>query len=182
MIRIRDQERVHGQPADGRTVMPAGRLTFVGTRWLWITKRWMRCGGATFAVPVASPQHNSTSRGAFPCQRGVYEDSHAIVALAAALCASSPASAAIQLVPVISTGIPNAVCVGHAETAPTASLIVDQSGLIRVLSAGQHDSDPSLLDIHTKVAFGGEQGLVGLAFHPQYLEQRPVLCLLHSSR
>ena len=24
------------------------------------------------------------------------------------------------------------------------------------------------LDIHTKVAFGGERGLLGLAFHPQY--------------
>ncbi len=45
--------------------------------------------------------------------------------------------------------------------------ILEQGGTIRVLQPGS--STPTLfLDIHTKVVAGGEQGLLGLAFHPLY--------------
>ena len=89
------------------------------------------------------------------------------IAALAVLCVSSPAFAAIQLVPVVSTGIPNAVFVGHAGDGSNRLFIVDQSGLIRVLQPGGSTATV-FLDIHTKVAFGGEQGLLGLAFHPLY--------------
>ena len=36
------------------------------------------------------------------------------------------------------------------------------------------------LDIHAKVVAGGERGLLGLAFHPRYAYQRPLLRLLHA--
>ena len=44
-------------------------------------------------------------------------------------------------------------------------------------------STPTIfLDIRTRIAAGGERGLLGLAFHPQYATQRPVLRLLHARR
>jgi glucose/arabinose dehydrogenase len=49
--------------------------------------------------------------------------------------------------------------------------IVERPGRIKVLSSS--DSSPSLfLDITGEVITGGEQGLLGLAFHPQYKDNR----------
>jgi cysteine-rich repeat protein len=45
--------------------------------------------------------------------------------------------------------------------------IVEQTGRIRVLKWGTLLPVP-FLDIHTKIASGGERGLLGLAFHPNY--------------
>jgi glucose/arabinose dehydrogenase len=47
--------------------------------------------------------------------------------------------------------------------------IVEQPGTIRIVSGGTLVSTP-FLDIHTKVDFGGEKGLLGLAFHPNYTQ------------
>jgi hypothetical protein len=46
--------------------------------------------------------------------------------------------------------------------------VVEQAGTIRIISAGALLPTP-FLDIHTKVNFDhAEQGLLGLAFHPNY--------------
>lgn len=45
--------------------------------------------------------------------------------------------------------------------------IVDQSGRIRIMSDGGMLDEP-FLDISREVSFGGEQGLLGLAFHPDF--------------
>ena len=47
--------------------------------------------------------------------------------------------------------------------------IIEQGGLIRVLKDGNLLPTP-FLDMTTKVSCCGEQGLLGLAFHPKYLE------------
>jgi glucose/arabinose dehydrogenase len=47
--------------------------------------------------------------------------------------------------------------------------IVEQGGLIRILIDGNILSTP-FLDLTTKVSCCGEQGLLGLAFHPKYTE------------
>ena len=47
--------------------------------------------------------------------------------------------------------------------------IIEQGGLIRVLKDGKLLSVP-FLDLSTKVSCCGEQGLLGLAFHPKYVE------------
>ena len=74
---------------------------------------------------------------------------------------------AIQLQPVVSTGLSSPVFVANAGDASNRLFIVEQGGTIRVLQPGS--STPTLfLDIHAKVVAGGEQGLLGLAFHPQY--------------
>ena len=56
-------------------------------------------------------------------------------------------------------------------TAPRADrsrvMVVEQHGVIRVVRAGHTLSRP-FLDIHSLVTAGGEQGLLGLAFAPDY--------------
>jgi len=93
------------------------------------------------------------------------------LAIASLFPVTSPAEAAIQLVPVASS-LSNPLFVGHAGDGTNRLFIVERGGTIRVLQPGS--SSPTLfLDIHTKVATaGGEQGLLGLAFHPNYAINR----------
>jgi hypothetical protein len=85
---------------------------------------------------------------------------------AAILTLSIPLLAAIQLVPVV-TGLSSPVFVGHAGDATNRLFIIEQAGIIKVLQPGS-SSPTTFLDIRNKILFGGEQGLLGLAFHPQY--------------
>jgi len=72
----------------------------------------------------------------------------------------------IQLTPVVS-GLTNPVFVGNAGDGLNRLFIVEQAGLIKVLQPGE--STPTVfLDIRAKILSGGERGLLGLAFHPQY--------------
>jgi len=86
---------------------------------------------------------------------------------AALVCWSGPLLADVQLVPVIPTGLSSPLFVGHAGDGSNRLFIVEQGGLIKVLQPGA--SSPTVfLDIRTRVVSGGERGLLGLAFHPQY--------------
>ena len=84
----------------------------------------------------------------------------------ALLCAPSPLLAQIQLTAVV-TGLSNPLFVGHAGDGSQRLFIVEQDGIIRVLHAG-HSTPTIFLDVRPKIATDGEQGLLGLAFHPQY--------------
>ena len=70
-------------------------------------------------------------------------------------------------------------------TAPPADrdrvIVVEQEGRIRVVRDGRVLDRP-FLDIRSRVTAGGEQGLLGLAFAPDYARERPLLRLLHRSR
>jgi glucose/sorbosone dehydrogenase/all-beta uncharacterized protein len=86
---------------------------------------------------------------------------------AAVLCFSVPLLAAIQLTPVVSSGLSSPLFVGHAGDGSNRLFIVERGGVIKVLQPGA--TTPTVfLDIHTRVVAGGEQGLLGLAFHPMY--------------
>src|SRR5438477_2661434 len=85
------------------------------------------------------------------------------------LLAAAPSFAAVQLTPVVS-GLTNPVFVTHAHDATGRLFIVEKAGRIKVLQPGS-TTPTVLLDIHTKVVDGAppsEQGLLGLAFHPNY--------------
>ena len=74
--------------------------------------------------------------------------------------------AAIQLVPVLQ-GLSSPVYVTSAHDGSQRLFVVEQPGRVQVLASGA--TAPSLfVDISPKVLFGGEQGLLGLAFHPQF--------------
>src|SRR5215510_5664143 len=89
-------------------------------------------------------------------------------ALSAVLLALAPLRAgAIQLSPVVTTGLSSPLFVGHAGDSSNRLFILEQGGVVKVLQPGS--STPTVfLDIHTRIVAGGEQGLLGLAFHPGY--------------
>jgi glucose/arabinose dehydrogenase len=77
-----------------------------------------------------------------------------------------PVGAAIQLTQIVS-GLSSPLFVGHAGDGSGRLFIVERGGVIKVLQPGA--STPTVfLNITSKVQSGGEQGLLGLAFHPLY--------------
>ena len=89
------------------------------------------------------------------------------VALIASLSVPNAAFGQIQLVPVVS-GLSSPVFVGHADDSTNRLFIVEQAGVIKVLQPGETEPT-TFLDIRTRILAGGERGLLGLAFHPQYV-------------
>jgi uncharacterized protein (TIGR03437 family) len=82
------------------------------------------------------------------------------------------AQSAIQLIPVAS-GLANPLFVTSARDGSNRLFIIEQPGRIRILAPGASaPAQTSFLDITSKIVFGGEQGLLGLAFHPQYATNR----------
>lgn len=83
----------------------------------------------------------------------------------------------IKLLPVLSRDIPSMlpfslslnspVFLTHAGDQSGRLFIVEQPGTIRILDRGRLLEVP-FLDIKERVLFRGEQGLLGLAFHPEY--------------
>jgi uncharacterized protein (TIGR03437 family) len=82
------------------------------------------------------------------------------------------AQSSIQLVQILS-GLSSPVYVTSARDGSNRLFIVEQPGRIKILPPGATATLPTpFLDITAKVAFGGERGLLGLAFHPQYKTNR----------
>src|SRR5438128_5720539 len=76
----------------------------------------------------------------------------------------------IQLQPVLS-GLSSPIFLTSAHDSTDRLFVVEQGGTIRVLQHGA--TSPTLfLDITSKVLSGGERGLLGLAFHPQFATNR----------
>jgi glucose/arabinose dehydrogenase len=67
----------------------------------------------------------------------------------------------------IASGFDLPVYVTAAKGENGRLYVVEQGGKIQVLDGGKRRSTP-LLDISNLVTAGGEQGLLGLAFHPSY--------------
>ena len=86
---------------------------------------------------------------------------------AALLCLPSVLFAQIQITPVVS-GLSSPVFVGNAGDGSNRLFIVEQGGIIQVLQPGA-STTTAFLNIANKVLAGGERGLLGLAFHPQYI-------------
>ncbi len=88
-------------------------------------------------------------------------------------CSTPPGTAppattdSLRLVPVVTSGLSSPVYL-TAPTGDTARLfVVEQSGQIRIVQHGQL-LPAAFLDIHTRLVSGGEQGLLSVAFHPNY--------------
>ncbi|HEX5709518.1 MAG TPA: PQQ-dependent sugar dehydrogenase [Pyrinomonadaceae bacterium] len=98
-----------------------------------------------------------------------------LLVLFAALVSASAATKAfgqspIQLEPVLS-GLSAPVYVTNAHDGSNRLFVVEQTGRILVLQPGA--TTPTVfLDISARIATGGERGLLGLAFHPQYTSNR----------
>ncbi|MFZ5876516.1 MAG: PQQ-dependent sugar dehydrogenase [Nitrospirota bacterium] len=74
----------------------------------------------------------------------------------------------VRLAPAFS-GVKSPVGMYSAGDGTGRVFIVEQRGTIQVQKPGQADSK-TFLDIRDRVTFGGELGLLGLAFHPNFVE------------
>jgi len=96
-------------------------------------------------------------------------------ALVSCLCVASAAgpqaAPTIRLEPVLTTGLVEPTYVTNARDGSKRLFIVEQAGRIRALEPGA--AAPRLfLDITSRVLAGGERGLLGLAFHPEFATNR----------
>jgi len=82
------------------------------------------------------------------------------------LAVTSQADPAVALQPVVS-GFSSPVSIAHA--GDSRLFVVEQAGTIRIYD-GTRILPAPFLDIRSLVRSGGEQGLLGLAFHPRYQE------------
>ncbi len=73
----------------------------------------------------------------------------------------------LALIPIVTAGLVQPLYVTHARDDNGRLFIVEQGGRIRLLAQGTLQSVP-FLDISDLVLAGGERGLLGLAFHPDY--------------
>jgi glucose/arabinose dehydrogenase len=92
--------------------------------------------------------------------------------LVAAIAAAAPGASATperaQLgVRVVVAGLPGALDVVGPRSQPKRLYVVQQDGVIRVLVNGKLRA-AAFLDIRSRVVSGGEQGLLSVAFHPNY--------------
>ena len=78
--------------------------------------------------------------------------------------------ASLGLVKVVG-GLQSPVHVTAAPGVSGALYVVEQGGLVRVVRSGKVQAQP-FLDVRSKVRAGGEQGLLGLAFAPDYEKSR----------
>ena len=99
----------------------------------------------------------------------------AILVAAACGSASSDSPAATEAATFtprqVVSGLSSPVFVGAPSNERGRLYVVEQGGRIVLVEQGRRRSEP-FLDIESLVLSGGEQGLLGLAFHPRYATNR----------
>ena len=80
-----------------------------------------------------------------------------------------PAEPARLLLEPVAAGLESPVHLAATPSEPERVYLVEQTGRIRVLENGNVRPEP-FLDIRDLVVSGGEQGLLSVAFHPEYGE------------
>lgn len=89
------------------------------------------------------------------------------IALALAVAAGAGGATLPVRAVLVTGGAASPVDIVAAGDGSVQLFIVEQEGRIRILRDGVLQGSP-FLDIRSLVAFGGERGLLGLAFHPKY--------------
>jgi glucose/arabinose dehydrogenase len=73
----------------------------------------------------------------------------------------------VTLAPVVTSGLDQPLFLTHAGDGSGRLFVVEQAGTIRMIEQGRLTEAP-FLDTTEHVLSGGERGLLGLAFHPNY--------------
>ncbi len=84
---------------------------------------------------------------------------------------SAPSPSSIKLTPFITSGITSPILITSAHDGTGRLFVVQQNGVIKVFNSGG-GALGTLLDIRSQTSNGGEQGLLGLAFHPSFETNR----------
>jgi glucose/arabinose dehydrogenase len=90
---------------------------------------------------------------------------------AGSIAAYDPNAVDIDLDPVV-TGLTQPVFVTHAGDGTGRLFIVQQNGIVRLRLANGTLAPAPFLDLRASILTGGEQGLLGLAFHPNHEQNR----------
>ncbi len=77
-----------------------------------------------------------------------------------------PARVGLTLEPRVS-GLSDPLAVTHAGDGSGRLFVAEQGGRIRIVRDGALVADP-FLDVSERISAGGERGLLGLAFHPEF--------------
>ncbi|MEJ7624907.1 MAG: PQQ-dependent sugar dehydrogenase [Pyrinomonadaceae bacterium] len=80
-------------------------------------------------------------------------------------------TSSVRLVPYITNGLNSPLFMTSPRDGSGRLFIVQQGGVIRVVQPGS-TTPTEFLNITSRVLSGGERGLLGLAFHPQYSTNR----------
>src|SRR5438094_691417 len=91
-----------------------------------------------------------------------------VLAAVLALTASSAQGRSQYSLRPYASGLDSPVFVTATPSEPGKLYVVEQPGRIRVVQAGRVTG--TFLDIRSRVRSGGEQGLLSLAFHPNYAQ------------
>lgn len=83
--------------------------------------------------------------------------------------AGTPPEPEIRLV---ATGLAQPVGITHAGDGSDRLFILEKRGVIRILDSGRALAEEPFLDIESLISSGGERGLLGIAFHPDYAVNR----------
>ncbi|GJL64426.1 MAG: glucose dehydrogenase [Nitrospirales bacterium] len=81
--------------------------------------------------------------------------------------APQTSTAPFALTPLISDQLQKPIYLTHTRERSDRLIVVEQDGRILIVEKGRLFPKP-FLDISSKVSTGGERGLLGLAFHPNY--------------
>ncbi|MDQ4030642.1 MAG: PQQ-dependent sugar dehydrogenase [Actinomycetota bacterium] len=84
--------------------------------------------------------------------------------------ATQKATGPLRLMRVVS-GLDSPLHVAATRSEPNRLYVVEQGGRIRIVENGRLRDEP-FLDIDDRVRSGGEQGLLSVAFHPNYASNR----------
>jgi glucose/arabinose dehydrogenase len=71
----------------------------------------------------------------------------------------------------VASGFTSPLALVQPNDGTNRFFVAEQGGTIRIIQNGAPLA-PSFLDISSKVSSGGEKGLLGLAFHPQFVQNR----------
>jgi glucose/arabinose dehydrogenase len=96
----------------------------------------------------------------------------AAIAAAAPGASATPQRASLGL-RLVASGLDGALDVTAPRSEPNRLYVVEQDGVIRVLVNGKLRPAP-FLDIRSRVRSGGEQGLLSVAFHPNYARNHKI--------
>src|SRR6185436_10499872 len=83
----------------------------------------------------------------------------------------SAQSVRINLEPFIASGLSSPLYLTNAHDGTNRRFIIEQPGRISVVQPGT-TTRTTFLDITSRIVSGGERGLLGLAFHPQFSTNR----------
>jgi hypothetical protein len=91
----------------------------------------------------------------------------------ASACASGPPVAGIPALTarLVASGLRSPLDLQSVAADAERLYVVEQGGRIRIVRGGQLQAAP-FLDIASRISSGGERGLLGLAFHPQFASNR----------